>query len=103
MTTVYDQMKDLLEEDPRARERRNKDRAIRVLLMRRHPELKEVRKEVLLAALREYQSYNRAWRKTTQENEHLRGKDYHQKFKLEDQKQAELGYNVDLSKYELQV
>lgn len=90
--TVYEQMHALLKSEPRARERRQKDRAIRVLLIERYPSLKGIDKEVLISALKAYSSYDRAWRKTTEEFPELRGSDYYEKFQLEDEKKEELGY-----------
>lgn len=94
MKTIYDEVKQLLENEPRARERRHKDRAIRYLLIEKYPVLKDIPKETLVKAFKEYSSYDRAWRKTTEENPNLRGADYYQKFQLEQKKQAELGYNL---------
>lgn len=92
MLTVYDEVKSLLQREPRARERKNKDRGIRLLLLARFPELENVPKDILVQAFREYSSYDRAWRKTTEENPELRGADYNEKFRLEENKKEELGY-----------
>lgn len=89
---VYEKMERLLREDPRARERVNKDRAIRVLLTKRFPDLQKVPKFTLIKALRAYSSYDRAWRKATEEFPELRGSDWAEKFHLEEAKKKELGY-----------
>lgn len=94
MKTVYDHMLALLRSDPRARERKNKERAIRLILIEKHPSLKEIDRDVLIAAMKTYASLDRAWRKTTEEHPELRGEDYYEKFQLEDAKRAELGYNT---------
>lgn len=94
MTNVYEQMQSLLQNEPRSRERKNKGRAIRLLLIEKYPALKSVPKDVMLQAIKSMESYDRAWRKVTQENPHLRGSDYYQKNDLEDAKKAELGYRT---------
>jgi hypothetical protein len=91
---IYDETTHLLESDPRCRERRNKDRAVRKLLCDHFPALKTVDKEVLIEALGAYNSYDRAWRKVLEEKPLLRGTDYFEKAKLEQKKQLELGYSV---------
>lgn len=94
MINVYEQMQALLTENKEARERKNKGRAIRALLIKKYPALKDVPKDVMLKAIKSMESYDRAWRKVTQENKHLRGSDYYQKHDLEDAKKAELGYRT---------
>lgn len=94
MTNVYEQMQSLLTSNEKARERKNKGRAIRILLIEKYPALKSVPKEVMLKAIKSMESYDRAWRKVTQENPHLRGRDYYQKHELEDAKKTELGYRT---------
>lgn len=87
-------MHELLEKNVEARERKNKGRAIRALLIKRYPALVNVPKEVMLKAIKSMESYDRAWRKVTRDNKHLRGTDYGQKYELEDRKKEELGYQT---------
>ena len=95
---IYEEMARLLASDPRCRERRNKDRAIRTLLCAHFPALKTVDKEVLVETLGAYNSYDRAWRKVLEEKPLLRGTDYYEKGKLEQRKQMELGYPIKKNK-----
>lgn len=91
-----------LEEQPLARERHNKDRAIvNVLVM--DPKFVplqlliqkgELTKNELTKFVQDYNSTDRAWRKILEERPELRGKDYENKDELERVTQEELGYNV---------
>lgn len=90
--TSYEEMEALLIAEPRARERKNKDRAIRRILIEKYPILRELDKGMLIEVLKAYATYDRAWRKTTEVHVHLRGTDYYEKFQLEDKKKVELGY-----------
>lgn len=92
--TIQEEMKEFLEKYEGARERSNKTRAIRAILVKHFPELNEIPKDTLIKVLRMNDSYDRAWRKVLQENKHLRGTDYSEKDELEILKQQELGYNV---------
>lgn len=82
------------------KERKNKDRGIVRLLMRRYPGLREVvekriiTEDNLIEMMRDYASLDRAWRQALEQNPELRGTEYEEKSKLEKQKQEELGYNV---------
>lgn len=60
--------------------------------MKHVPELNDVPKNVLIDALAMAGSYDRAWRKVTEEYPNLRGRDYFMKDKLVSAKQQELGY-----------
>jgi hypothetical protein len=92
--TVQEEMLVLLRENEEARERKNKDRAIRHLLIKQYPSLRAVDKGVLQAAITRSQSLDRAWRKVTEENPELRGKDYNAKGELVRKTQHTLGYHV---------
>ena len=81
-----------LQNEPKFRERKNKDRGIVILLILRYPTLRNMGKNTLTAVMQDYASMDRAWRKLLQENEYLRGKDYNEKEVLEQKKQIELGY-----------
>lgn len=86
----------LLQKEPRARERKNKWRAVAKILQEKYPELKEIDTKIdqstLADMLNVASSLDREWRKILQENVHLRGEDYHHKEKLVSAKQKELGY-----------
>lgn len=91
-------VKDYLEEEPKFRERRNKDRGIVNLLMRRYPKLKfvietgAISKKEIIEIVQDHASMDRYWRKHTLENKSLRGFDYDDKKICEQEKQIELGY-----------
>lgn len=89
---MYDDLKNYLKKQPLARERKNKDRAIVNLLLEKYPRLALIDKLILIDFVKDHNSYDRAWRKVTEENEELRGKDYNEKQKLEEKKMIELGY-----------
>jgi len=92
------QIIEYLETEPKFRERSCKDRGIVNLLMRRYAGLRAaieqgfISKEVLIAAVQDYASMDRAWRQALEQNEHLRGSDYGEKDELERKKMEELGY-----------
>lgn len=97
--TILERMKEMLENEPRARERSKKDNAIRIILCDQYPALREVPKEDLLEALRAYASYDRAWRMVLMEYPHLRGSDYDDGHRLAVKKMDELGYTVQPDNY----
>ncbi|MCK5614536.1 hypothetical protein KAR91_72395 [Candidatus Pacearchaeota archaeon] len=80
------------------RERKNKDRGIVNLLMRKHSSLDkvvrsgEIRKETIISIVQDYATLDRLWRKSLEDNENLRGEDYDNKERLSQNKQIELGY-----------
>lgn len=83
-----------LQAQPKARERKNKDRAIVNLLIKDNPQLALVDKDTLIKAIRDYTSYDRQWRKILDEHEALRGSDYGDKEQLEQEAQIALGYGA---------
>lgn len=97
-------IKDLVYEyllaEPLFRERKNKDRGIVNLLMKKHGGLAAaikqgvISKEAVTAIVQDYATYDRAWRQALEKNVDIRGKDYDEKDHLEAEKQRELGYNV---------
>jgi hypothetical protein len=99
LMTKLEKVEALLTREPRARERKYKDNAIRQLLLERYPELKTIGKETLIAALQDYASYDRAWRKVLQDIPSLRGSDYDDGHRLAVEKMDELGYNVQPANY----
>lgn len=90
----YDAMYSLLREQPKARERKSKNRAIAHILQKRYQQLAQVDKGVLADAIGEIHSLDRSWRKVTEDHEHLRGSDYDDKPRLEKEVQESLGYST---------
>jgi hypothetical protein len=90
--TNYEIVSNYLKAEPKARERKNKDRAIANILIKRYPFINSVPKEILIEAMQDFNTLDRCWRQVTQLQPELRGKDYHQKEKLIHKKQQELGY-----------
>lgn len=86
-----------LKKEPRARERKNKNRAIANVILQ--PYLKGFgingNKEIMADMVGEILSLDRKWRKILEENPDLRGTDYEQKDILEQQAQINLGYEPD--------
>src|SRR3990167_3878921 len=103
--TIYDTIKDKLEDFPQFRERRFREPYLVKLALRdRNLEEKEVfylgdnKYELTLRELADfahtYTSYDRLWRKCLNENEHLRGKDWNDRRIYEEQAQINLGYEA---------
>lgn len=90
------ELKTYLENEPRARERRNKDRAIVNLLLKHYPSLASVKKEILVEFVKDHNTLDRSWRQLLQEYPRLRGSDYDQKEVLVQQKRIELGYEPQI-------
>lgn len=94
------ELTEYLENQPLARERKNKDRAIVNLLLKRHEALRNaveeklISKELLITLVQEYNSMDRSWRKTLEERPDLRGSDYSDKAYLEQEAQSKLGYTL---------
>lgn len=81
---MYETIKKYLEEQPQDRERKNKNRAIDNLIIKKY--MQDMVGDILSA--------DRAWRKVLEENINLRGTNYGDKDDLEIIKQRELGYKV---------
>ena len=92
---------DYLKQEPRARERKNKNRAIGNLLIA--PYIEKVMKDNgfkefisnkadIADIVGEVLTLDRQWRKILEENPELRGTDYKDKAMLEEKKLEELGY-----------
>lgn len=96
----------LLIEEPRARERKNKDRAIVNLLIKEYGWLDRLIlenpkiKDSVIRLVGDYGSYDRLWRDILKKNKKLRGSDYGDKVKLEQEKMIELGYQAPMSNEE---
>lgn len=90
--TKYDEVKALLEKEPKGRLRANKNKAVAYLLRKKYQQLFQIDNNLVADILTEASSLDRAWRQVLQENENLRGSDYNQKEELEELKQLELGY-----------
>jgi hypothetical protein len=83
----YDkQLLDLIKTQPRARERKNKPRAIAYILKQKHPSLKDVTPETLATIVKEVSTLGRQWRHLLEFNPHLRGSDYGNKKQAVDNK-----------------
>ena len=89
---------DYLEKQPLFRERKNKDRGIVNILIGRHYKLGEairtgmLSKEFVNEVMKEYASMDRAWRQALEHDPNLRGSDYGDKEKLEQEAELRLGY-----------
>lgn len=83
-----------LREQPKARERSNKNRALANLIMRRFVELREMDKDIITKIVEYTITADRDWRWILERHEELRGSDYGEKKKLEQEKLIELGYNT---------
>lgn len=83
-------LEDLLEKQPRARERKYKNEAIAYLLKLKHS--LNLDRKLLMEIVKEANTLDREWRKLLEENPKLRGSDYEEKNKLVDKKLKELGY-----------
>jgi len=81
-----------LRNEPRFRERHNKDRGIVNLLQRKYGVLTDIQKETLIAFIQDANSMDRYWRLLTGRYPELRGKDYETKKMVEQRKQVSLGY-----------
>jgi len=81
---------DYLKVEPKARERKNKNRAIANLLIKNYS--LSIDKELLITLVKEANTLDREWRKILEQNVTLRGSDYNEKEKLVDNKLKELGY-----------
>ena len=93
---MCDELKYFLKIEPAARERKNKNHYIGILVINKH-DLDIKRKgmaEVIGDIAGDILSMDRAWRKTLEENPEFRGSDYKKKHRLEKKVQSELGYNV---------
>ena len=86
-------LKDYLEQEPRARERRNRNRAIANVLINTHN--LSLDKSLVETLVAESLTLDRTWRKLLQDNPHLRGTDYKDKDALEQERQISLGYEVN--------
>lgn len=101
------EMKQYLERCPAARERAAKDRHILHILTFKFEKLNKIIKlglagtgeqlaspREMIAFMRAYATYDRAWRKILQDHVELRGKDYDEKEPLEEEAMADIGYNT---------
>jgi hypothetical protein len=94
MKTFKQKVKEYLENEPRFRERSNKDRGIINMLIIKYPMISSIRKETFISIVQDYSTMDRYWRQILDENEGLRGRDYVDKKRLVQEKQIELGYEV---------
>lgn len=89
MKPLKERVKDFLEKEPRARERRFRTRAIVNLLQ---PGLAEEERKALISLIEDAESANRYIRMLQQEDPTLRGEDWGDKTVLEQNKMLDLGY-----------
>lgn len=88
---MFDEIKNYCEKEPKARERRNRDRAMVNLLLKKYPEMLPL-KDKIINICHDFESYSRIWRKVLEECPELRGKDYETKREMVEKHQIELGY-----------
>lgn len=93
MKPLKERVKDFLVAEPRARERRNRTRAIVNLL---RPGLPEVERIKLISLIEDAESANRYIRDWQLNDPTLRGTDYQDKTALEQRVQLDLGYEPGL-------
>lgn len=91
-------IKEKLEKHTAFRERKDRGKYLATLSLRRYG-LEQVgststclTKDELAKVCVTYETYERAWRKVLEENEHLRGSDYEEKTEKEEKVKKELGY-----------
>ncbi len=87
---ISEKLLQLLEVEPRARERAAKNRAIGNTIINEYGI--SVDKSMMQSIVGDILTLDRAWRKILEDNPHLRGTDYGQKDELELKKLKELGY-----------
>ena len=92
--TIYNQLKNYLTTEKRARERMNKNKVISLFVMKDHSKLNQIPLGEMSDIVGEILTSDRAWRKVLEKNEELRGSDYSKKGELETEKKKELGYKV---------
>ena len=91
--TLTQELEIYLRDEPRARERSNKD-IVFVNLLRYKLGLIDIDKKKLVDLVKLSRTLDRCWRKLLEENPAYRGNDYNQKDILEQKKELELGYEV---------
>lgn len=90
---IKNEVKTLLKNQPLARERHYRARAVWAILFKRHG-YDTINKQVFCELFAEIASIDRWIRKVQEEDETLRGDDYGDKKILEQEKMLELGYEV---------
>ncbi len=94
MKNLKPQVLEYLESEARFRERKNKDRGLVNLLIKKYPVLEGIDKSIMVDMVQDYNSMDRCWRKILEERHDLRGSDYGMKDELEQEAQRQLGYNI---------
>ena len=97
-----------LKDEPKFRERKNKDRGIVNLLMRRYAPIRVaietgvISKDLLTDIVKDHASMDCAWRQALEHDPSLRGSDYDEKDRLEQEAEIALvytpGYSNDIKK-----
>lgn len=98
ISKIKESVETYLRAEERFRERSNKDKGIVNLLLRKYGALQllvrrnEIDQPMLVKMIQDASSMDRAWRKCLEDDETLRGTDYGDKDRLEDEVQMDLGY-----------
>jgi len=90
---MYEEIKKYLEKSKSARERKNKNKFLAWFIYNKfqlwtEPITQEKLEDIIVKA----SDYDRFWRKVLEENPSLRGSDYGDKQKVEQEKQIQFGY-----------
>lgn len=98
--TIYEEMKGYLERMPKARERKNKNRFLATLMVRKYGSQMQtgMDADVIERLIVSASTYDRAWRQVLEHEPSLRGSDYDDKVVLEQEKELELGYQPGIKK-----
>lgn len=97
MPTVYEEIKEHLKGSPKARERKNKNRFIAWLVIKKYPVFTLEDIDTITHAVGDSLTFDRAWRQVLQHEPSLRGTDYEDKKILEQEKEIELGYTPGMA------
>ncbi len=90
--SIKDLTKECLEKVPASRERKNRSKLVWWVLQRETNGFDSMNKELFCELFTKGESISRWARKLQEENPELRGTDYEEKERLEQEKQEELGY-----------
>lgn len=92
---MKERIKNYLEKMSQARERKFHKRAVVNVLLEDYPQFRGLDKQKLIDFCADFESGTREWREITRLNPHLRGSDYEDKDKLEQQYQINRGYEAN--------
>lgn len=100
ISKIKESVETYLRTEERFRERSNKDKGIVNLLLRKYGALQllvrrnEIDQPMLVKMIQDASSMDRAWRKCLEDDATLRGTDYAEKDRLEQETQIDLGYGI---------